>query len=104
MSNKIHGYGQPQLPVTRGTPGSTEVARADGKPVEQVTPARESVSLTDTARLLGKLEEAVQKSPVSDASHVARVRDAIGRNEYVIDAQRVADKMIRHERDLAGKK
>ena len=106
MSNKIHGYGQPQLPATRGSQSSTtaEIARADGKPVEAVSKARDAVSLTDTARLLGKLEEAVQKAPVSDAAHVSRVRDAIARNEYVVDAQRVADKMLKHERELAEKK
>lgn len=105
MSNKIHGYGQPQLPVTRGSHGTTaEVTRADGKPVEPVAPARDAVSLTDTALLMRKLEEAVGKAPAVDSAHVARLREAIARNEYVVDAQRVADKLIRHERELAGKK
>lgn len=106
MTNKIHGYGQPQLPVTRGNESSStaEVARSDGKPVEAVTPARDAVSLTDTARLMRKLEAAVREAPAADGARVARVRDAIQRNEYVVDAQRVADKMIKHERELAGKK
>lgn len=106
MSNKIHGYGQPQLPVTRGSHGTTaaDVTRADGKPVEPVAPARDAVSLTDTALLMRKLEEAVNKSPAVDSAHVARVREAIARDEYVVDAQRVADRMIRHERELEGKK
>jgi negative regulator of flagellin synthesis FlgM len=105
MANKIHGYGQPQLPATRGSHGATaDVARTDGKPVEPVAPARDAVSLTDTALLMRKLEEAVSKSSGVDSVHVARVREAIARNEYVVDAQRVADKMIKHERELAGKK
>jgi len=105
MSNKINGYGQPQLPVAKSNQGSAsaEIARADGKPVEAVARARDAVSLTDAARLLGKLEDAVKQAPVADASHVSRIRDAIARNEYVIDAQRVADKIIKHERELVGK-
>src|SRR5215510_10847681 len=106
MSNKIHGYGQPQVPVTRGSHGSPAepVARTDDKPVEAVTPARDAVSLTESALLMRKLEEAVKGASNTDATHVQRVREALGRNEYVVDAQRVADKMLKLERDLAGKK
>ncbi len=105
MSNKIHGYGQPQPPVTRGSHGTTapDVTRADGKPVEPVAPARDAVSLTDTALLMRKLEEAVAKASAVDAAHVAQVKEKIARNEYVVDSQRVADKMIHQERELGGK-
>jgi flagellar biosynthesis anti-sigma factor FlgM len=106
MSNKIHGYGQPQVPVTRGSHGSPaeSPARVDEKPVEAVAPARDAVSLTDSAFLMRKLEEAVQRSSTTDATHVQRVREALGRNEYVVDAQRVADTMRKFERDLDGQK
>ena len=60
MSNKIQGYGQPAMPATSGSTWTTSteaVNRGDAKPVEAVTPGRDSVSVSDSAVLLQKLEE-----------------------------------------------
>ena len=105
MSNKIQGYGQPQLPAARSNPSSSTdgVARSETKPVEPVTPAQDSVSVSDSALLLKRLEEAVAKAPTESVDHVQRIKDALAHNEYVIDAQRVADKLLKFERELNGK-
>jgi negative regulator of flagellin synthesis FlgM len=105
MSNKIEGYGQPLLPGVSGTRGSAptdSVARSDGKPVEPVSPARDSVSVSDSALLLQRLEETVAKTPVSDVNHVQQIKNALAHNAYVVNAQRVADKMLQFERALGG--
>jgi negative regulator of flagellin synthesis FlgM len=75
------------------------VARGDGKPVEPVTQTRDTVSVSDSALLMQRLEEAVAKSPTGRADHVQQIKDALARNEYSVDAQRVADKLLQFERE-----
>lgn len=102
MSNKIHGYGQPQLPTAREsrvTPAEG-IAQGDAKPVTPVAPARDSVSVSDTALLLQKLEESVAHTSPVNMDRVQHIKDALSRNEYQIDTQRVADKLLKAEREL----
>jgi negative regulator of flagellin synthesis FlgM len=106
MSNKIQGYGQPALPATSGnsrTSSADGVARGDAKPVEAVTPGRDSVSVSDSALLMQRLGEAVANAPATDMSRVDQIRQSLANGEYSVDAQRVADKILKFERDLAGR-
>ncbi len=105
MSNKIQGYGQPALPSSSGTRTTPAegVARGDGKAVEPVAPTRDSVSVSDSALLMQRLEKAIGKASPSDVEQVQKIKDALARGEYNIDAQRIADKILEFERDLAGR-
>jgi negative regulator of flagellin synthesis FlgM len=58
------------------------------------------VTLTDSARSLQRIEEAVAKTPVVNAGKVAAVKQAIGAGTYKIDPARIADKLIKYERGL----
>lgn len=104
MTSKITGYGQPAVPTgketrTTAVDGAT---RAD-KPVEPVAPARDSVSVSDSALLLQKLEEVVAKASPTDVERIQQIKSALANGEYHIDPQRVADKILKFERDLAGR-
>jgi negative regulator of flagellin synthesis FlgM len=87
MANKIDGFNQSQPAVT-GTSRSGAVGR-------------ETVTVTETARQLQKLEEAVARTPVTNAEKVQAVKDALARDTFTVDAERVADKMLQFERDLS---
>jgi negative regulator of flagellin synthesis FlgM len=60
----------------------------------------DTLTLTDSARSLQKIEEAVAKAPVVDAQKVAAVKQALGSGTYKIDANRVAGKLLKYERGL----
>jgi negative regulator of flagellin synthesis FlgM len=60
----------------------------------------DTLTLTDSARSLQKIEEAVAKAPVVDSEKVAAVKQAIGSGTYKIDANRVAGKLLKYERGL----
>ncbi|MEA3196199.1 MAG: negative regulator of flagellin synthesis FlgM [Gammaproteobacteria bacterium] len=60
----------------------------------------DTVTLTDSARSLQKIEAAVAKAPVVNASKVAAVKQAISSGTFQIDARRVADKLLQFERGL----
>lgn len=102
MANKIDGYGQTQPLVTGGQKsGATSRADSAVQPTAPVNKARDTVTVTDTARQLQKLEEAVAKAPVTNAEKVQAVKDALARDAFTVDAERVADKMLQFERDLS---
>ena len=60
----------------------------------------DTVTLTHSARSLQKIEEAVAKAPVVNASKVAAVKQAINSGTYQINPGQVADKLLQFERGL----
>jgi negative regulator of flagellin synthesis FlgM len=52
------------------------------------------VTLTDSARSLQKLSDAIAAAPAVDHAKVAAVKSSIAAGTYRIDAQRVADKLL----------
>lgn len=106
MPSKISGYNatQPLAPI-KGTTGTATIA--DKASSEDTAAAATSASqstdhltLTDSARSLQKIGEAIAKAPVVDTAKVAAVKQAVSSGTYQVDAGRVADGLIRFERGL----
>jgi negative regulator of flagellin synthesis FlgM len=75
------------------------------QPVEQ-QPARpetgqsstaDTVSLSDNAMQLGKLDSSVAATPVVDTQRVEQVKQAISDGTYEVDPEKVADKLMQFE-------
>jgi negative regulator of flagellin synthesis FlgM len=62
----------------------------------------DQVNLTRSGLLLSKLEEIVSNAPAVDAERVRAIKDALASGNYEIDDQRVADSMLRFDRELLG--
>jgi negative regulator of flagellin synthesis FlgM len=60
----------------------------------------DQVNLTRSGVLLSKLEEIVQSAPAVDVDRVRAIKDALASGSYEIDDQRVADNMLRFDREL----
>lgn len=87
--------------------GETGTARkVDGGNVARANdPARntstgDTVELTSKAKLLERLEKSLASIPDVDASRVAEVRKQIENGEYQIDADKIAESMLRLDREL----
>jgi len=101
MTEKIYGSGF--RPADAAGARRTEAAKpaaAGSSVTKRDGGAGETVQLTASARLLGKLEEAIRAVPVVDAERVAALRDAIDSGSYEVDAHAVAERMLRLEREL----
>lgn len=61
------------------------------------SPATDTVSLSDNAVQLGKLETAVATAPVMDTQRVEELKQAISNGSYEIDPVAVADKLMQFE-------
>ena len=105
MTERINGQGFRPLDTSsaRRAEGSKTVADKASKAGETSAPAAgDTVNITRSAVLLGKLEELVRNSPSVDAERVRALKDAITSGSYEIDDQSVADNMIRMDRELPG--
>jgi len=67
---------------------------------EPSAPQSGGVHITESARQLAALEQAVQASPDVDVQRVESVSSAIRDGRYQVSAERIADKLIRMEHDL----
>lgn len=73
-----------------GATSSTGAAAAHGNPVR----------ITDQARQLAALEQAVQNAPVVNEARVAAIRQAIEEGRYEVAPERIAEKLLRMEQEL----
>lgn len=100
--NNITGF--PGNQSQRATDGSqVQVARSEPTAAQQQTgrpSTMDTVSLTDTAARLRELENSLAKLPVVDSQRVESIQQAIANGSYEVDSGRVAEKMLRFERDL----
>jgi negative regulator of flagellin synthesis FlgM len=104
VSDKISGISTAE-PVAKPAGSSSNGVVADksqgeGSAAAAAAPPKDHVTLTDSARSLQKIEEAVAKTPVVNADKVAAVKQAISSGTYTIDAGRTAGKMLQYERGL----
>jgi negative regulator of flagellin synthesis FlgM len=107
VPDKISGYKatQPLAPV-KGAKANTAVADQPGSDTAATTvstaaaQSSDHVTLTDSARSLQKIEEAIAKAPVVDTAKVAAIKQAVSSGTYQVDTGRVADKLLQFERGL----
>jgi negative regulator of flagellin synthesis FlgM len=103
MSEKISGPGMTAVgdAASARRPTSSESGHERRAATSSADPVnRDTVSLTPTAVLLSQLEELLAAAPPQDADRIAAIKEAVASGTYEVDAERIADKMIRMERDL----
>lgn len=101
-----HKIGIESRPVQVG--GERNVQRTGTKAVAESgggkpgVASSDSVHITGSAKTLAALEQTLKDAPVVDESRVARLQAAIANGSYKVDAERVADKLLRFEEQLGG--
>ena len=100
MSTKIGGF--QNRPVQVSTEKSVAPARDGQKSSASTVAAGNSVRITDQARQLATLEQALQGMPIVNESRVAEIRDAIEQGRYEVVPERIADRLMRMDRDLGA--
>jgi len=103
VTDKISGISTAEpvaKPTGSGSGVVTDKSQGEGSAAPAAAQSKDHVTLTDSARSLQKIEEAVAKTPVVNAEKVAAVKHAISSGNYKIDAGRVAGKLLKYERGL----
>lgn len=103
MTDKISGIATAETvakPAGSGGNGVvTDKSQGEG-PSAATAQTGDHVTLTDSARSLQKIEEAVAKTPVVNAGKVAAAKQALSSGTYQINPSRIAGKMLKYERGL----
>jgi negative regulator of flagellin synthesis FlgM len=103
VTNKIGGGGIDNRPTQVGSDravkrtGNASV-NADAAPVSNKP--GEGVHITDSAKQLAALEQAIRNLPDVDDARVNQVRLAIAEGTYEVSPERIAEKLARIEQDL----
>ena len=107
MTNRIGPVDQSMIgKIDNKVEGSSSAGRAAadktaaGRESGAAPAARDTVELTNRAQLLERLEKSLESAPAIDGGRVAEVKAAIENGDYEIDAEALADAMIRFERAL----
>jgi negative regulator of flagellin synthesis FlgM len=98
VPNKILGLEPRPARVTPASGVRPPAAATSGKGEEQ---SGADVRFTDSARKLAALEESLRALPAVDELRVAAVKQRLQDGTYEIDPQRIADRLLRMEADLA---
>jgi negative regulator of flagellin synthesis FlgM len=105
MTERINGQGirPADTAGTRRTDaGKRAGSSSAGSSGASAPTATDQVNLTRSGVLLSKLEEIVNNAPAMDVDRVRTIKDALASGSYEIDDQRVADSMLRFDRELLG--
>ncbi len=106
MADRINGYGRTGLDVgpakARSVPRSTQES-GDGNAAKaaKAEKARDGVEITETATRLKAIETKLAHIPDVDQARVEATRQRIESGEYRPDAARIAERLMRLERQLA---
>jgi negative regulator of flagellin synthesis FlgM len=103
MTDKIGGYGRPGVDISHSKARQVEKPQASGKTDAKARSesSRDAVSITDTAANLKRIEAGLANQPEVDRSRVDAVREKLESGNYAVDADKVAQKLLRLEQDLS---
>jgi negative regulator of flagellin synthesis FlgM len=101
LTNKISGYPPAEAIAPKGTVAApaTDKTQTEAS-VASATPSADHLTLTSSARSLQKIEQAVAKTPVVNATKVAAIKQSVQSGSYQIDANSVAGNILSFESNL----
>jgi negative regulator of flagellin synthesis FlgM len=99
--NRINPYGPgPETAATRARGVARGGETPAGRPAVRPAGGDDSLRLTDTATLLRQAEARLKAQPDIDAARVEALRQRLDAGQYRVDADRVAERLLRFEQAL----
>lgn len=100
--NGLHGQNTPRSgDGGKLTRADNQAGQGSAKSTAVPVSVTDSVSLTDTASQLRRIEASLADQPEVDNDKVAAVRQAIENGSYQVDAERIADNLMKFESSLS---
>ena len=110
MSNKINPMDQGMLGKIGQKVGDTGAAKkvqtdvaSKGEKASRRSDPGDTVELTHSAKLLERLEKSLAALPEIDRAKVDAVKTAIEQGDYRINSEKIAEILLRTDRELGGK-
>jgi negative regulator of flagellin synthesis FlgM len=104
VTAKISGYSTPEpLAPAKGSNTSSVAEKLQSDASASASSSSQTgdhITLTDSARSLQKLSEAVAQAPVVNAAKVASIKQAVNSGTYQVNGGSVANKLLQFESGL----
>ncbi len=97
--NNIKSVNQIELGNSRLT-SARDNQTPSSAPTSAAAPRTDTVSLTNTAEQLQSLQQTISEAPIVDNDRVAELKAAIEEGRYFIDADKLAQNLLRSELEL----
>jgi len=105
MSIDINGISTPKVHAPKDDSQLKPALEQQQTPVESgKSSTADTVSLSDNAVQLGKVDNTAITAPVVDAKRVEQVKQAISDGSFKVDAGKIADKLMQFETVLTSDK
>ena len=103
MADKINGLGRPPVDISQSQSRSVGKAKDAGQDPAVGGPgaAGDAVSITGTAANLQRIETSLKALPEIDGKRVEEIRQQVEAGTYKVNAENLADKLIRWETNFA---
>lgn len=101
VANKINGLEAKPARIAATPAVNRRAGGAPGAAADGAADAGTDVHLTGAARGLAQLEQSLRAQPAVDAARVAAVKERLQNGSYEVDPQRIADRLLRLDSDLA---
>jgi negative regulator of flagellin synthesis FlgM len=92
IDNSVNSVGVPS--------GEPRARPVNGQPASSASPAGAQVDLSSLSPRLEEIEASLANVPPVDAQRVAELRQAISEGRFKVDADKVADSLIRSVRQM----
>jgi flagellar biosynthesis anti-sigma factor FlgM len=98
MANEISGLRQAGLQPAQARPVANALAGGHSQ-TEGDRGSADTITLTDAARLMHRLEEAVKNAPHVDGSRIDRLKQQIASGAYQVNPEELAKRIAQFEKD-----
>lgn len=87
---------------TSRSPSRPESGASRSGSVAESKSNSDSVSLSQQGKAMGKLQQNMAAQPSFDSAKVAAIKEAIANGSYQVDPDKLADNMMKFEKELSG--
>lgn len=94
--------GQTISTSTRSSARSDTNATSNTGSAKKSGVAQDAVSLSKQGKAVGEMHNQMVSQPSFDKAKVAAIKEAIANGSYTVDPEKLADNMIKFEKELGG--
>ena len=94
--------GQTLSTTTRSSARSSDSASSSTSAAKTSSTPQDAVSLSSAGKAVGEMHNKMVSQPSFDQAKVAAIKEAISNGSYTVDPEKLADNIIKFEKELGG--
>ncbi|EEX93001.1 negative regulator of flagellin synthesis FlgM [Vibrio orientalis CIP 102891 = ATCC 33934] len=94
--------GQTLSTTTRSSVRNDNSTTSGSDSAKKSTVAQDAVSLSSQGKAVGEMHNQMVSQPSFDQAKVAAIKEAIANGSYTVDPEKLADNMMKFEKELGG--